>query len=94
MITEQPFYCSGNSQSCLAEASDNRLQFENELIQGGVALVISKGGERYERTHPIANGETVESTNTRVEVTLDNPIYITMNGISVNQIRREEYISV
>lgn len=41
LITKTPFYCSDLNENCQLKANGNKQELEDELLDDGVALVIS-----------------------------------------------------
>ena len=44
------------NESCQLKANGNKQELEDEILDDGVALVISWGGSAYEWTFPLAFG--------------------------------------
>lgn len=42
------------NEDCQLKSNANKQEFEDEILDDGIAIVISRGGSAYERTFPLA----------------------------------------
>lgn len=95
VLTNTPFYCSSNEDSCMSLAKQNRDNYLTVFVKNRVELVISGFGEAYERSYPMLINGSHTNTNdsSTFEAKNGTVVYITLNGPRESRImNKEKYV--